>query len=312
LAACASSPSASSTLPAPELSVFEASPAPLASPTIEIIMITDALGRNVVIEGRAQRIISMASNITESLFAIGAGEQIVATDNLSTFPSQARNLPKMGDLFADFDAAAYMSLDPHLVLVNEDFPLESILGLEALAIPVFVMGNPNDIESVSSNISLLGSLSSNQDLADSFLQEMDLRLSQVANKLQNLVDRPTVFYELEASDSNAPWTYGSGTLQDEILQFSGGANAASSLSGAWVQISLSDLLLADPQIILLADAAFGVDPESLSAREGWATLQAVQNGNIFPIDDTLLNSPGPRIIDVIEELATLFHPALFD
>lgn len=312
LASCTSSASGSSTLPAPQLSVLEASAVPPATPTVEIITLTDALARSVTIVGQAERIVSLAPNITETLFAIGAADQIVATDNLSVFPSQAQDLPKIGDFFADFDAKAYTAFAPQLVLVNEDFPLEGIFGLEALGIPVFVLGNPIDIDGVLSNISLIGTLSGNQSLADAFLQEMDTRLNKVTIQLQAAEDQPSVFYELEASDPAAPWTYGSGTLQDEILRFAGAVNVAENLSGAWVQISLNDLLLADPQIILLADAAFGVEAQSLALRDSWPALAAVQNGAIFPIDDSLLSSPGPRIIDVIETLAALFHPNLFE
>ena len=312
LASCASSNSAPNTLPDPEISIADESPAPLATASIEIINLSDAFGRSVTIEGRAERIISLASNITESLFAIGAANQIVATDNLSLFPSQAQDLPKIGDYFADFNAGVYIEFFPDLVLVNENFPVESILGLEALGFPVFVLENPNNIEGLLSNISLIGTLSGNQAMADSLLQEMDSRLNGIALRLQDIVDHPLVFYELEASDPNAPWTYGSGTFPNEILQLAGGINAAQGLSGAWVQIQLSDLLLSDPKIILLADAAFGVEAESLSSREAWAGLTAVQNGSIFPIDDTLLSNPGPRIVDLIEELAALFHPNLFD
>lgn len=315
LAACATSAPSTATLPAPELSLQESTATPPATPTIEIITLTDALGRDVVIAGKPGRIISLSASITETLFAIGAAEQLVARDNLSVFPEAAEQLIDLGDYFVDFNAESYIALAPNLVLVNEKFPVEGIFGLEALDIPVFVLATPSDLDSLFSNISLLGSLTGNQDSADLFIEELDGRLAAIDLSLQDLQDdevRPTVFYELEASDPNAPWTYGSGTLLDEIVQLSGGQNTANALSGAWVQYALSDLLSADPQIILLGDAAFGITAESLSAREGWSTLSAVQTGQIYPFDDSLISNPGPRIVDVIEELAALFHPILFE
>jgi iron complex transport system substrate-binding protein len=312
LIACSNPVEEVDSLPAPEVSLIEATFSPQPTPTSELFTLTDAFGRDVIIGSNPDKVISLSSSITESLFAIGAREVLIARDSLSSYPPEVEQIANFGDQFADFNAQSYIALMPDLVIANEHFPFESIAGLEALGIPVFILGIPQDIEGLMSNISVLGTLTGQQAEADTFLQEMDLRLSAIELALQNSETMPSVFYELEASDPNSPWTIGDGTILDEILSLADGINASAGYTGRWVQIPLGDLQAIDPQIILLADAAFGVLPESLSTRPGWESLSAVTSGQIYSFDDVQVSNPGPRIIDIVEEIAELLHPDSFD
>ena len=91
-----------------------------------------------------------------------------------------------------------------------------------------------------------------------------------------------------------------------------GMNAAGALQGEYAQISSEELISANPEIILLADAPFGVTPESVAERPGWDGITAVQNGSIYPIDPNIMSVPGPRLVDALEETAKLVHPELFE
>ncbi len=122
---------------------------------------------------------------------------------------------------------------------------------------------------------------------------------------------PTVFYELDSTDVNAPWTAGPGTFIDLLMKRALAVNAAAQLDGQWVQMSLEALLKINPSIILLGDAAYGVTPELLAERPGWETLSAVSENQIFAFDDNLVSRPGPRLVDGYETLAKLLHPEVF-
>ena len=98
---------------------------------------------------------------------------------------------------------------------------------------------------------------------------------------------------------------------DQLIRRAGGTNIGAELEGQWVTISLEQLLVADPDIILLGDAAYGETPEKVAARPGWEALTAVQNGQVFPFDDNLVSRPGPRLVDGLEALVKLLHPGLF-
>jgi iron complex transport system substrate-binding protein len=92
----------------------------------------------------------------------------------------------------------------------------------------------------------------------------------------------------------------------------GGENVAGDLDGQYLQISLENLVVEDPDVILLGDAAYGVTPESVGQRSGWESLSAVQDGRVHPFDDNLASRPGPRLVEGLETLAKLLHPELFE
>ena len=97
---------------------------------------------------------------------------------------------------------------------------------------------------------------------------------------------------------------------DLLISRAGGVNIGKSLTSQWAQISLEQLVVANPAIIILGDSAYGTTADSVKQRAGWGTLAAVQNGQIYPFDDNLVSRPGPRLVDGLEALAKLLHPGL--
>ena len=124
--------------------------------------------------------------------------------------------------------------------------------------------------------------------------------------------RPTVFYELDSTDTLKPWTSGPGTFVDLLIERAGGHNVGASLQDPWAQISLEQLVFLNPSIIILGDSIWGTTVESVNERPGWESLEAVKNDRIHPFDDNLVSRPGPRLMDGLEQLAKLFHPELFE
>ena len=92
----------------------------------------------------------------------------------------------------------------------------------------------------------------------------------------------------------------------------GGINFGARMETDWAQVNLEQIVLADPDIIILGDAAYGESAETVAARPGWDVLSAVQNGMIFAFDDNLISRPGPRLVDGLEALARLIHPQFFE
>ena len=124
-------------------------------------------------------------------------------------------------------------------------------------------------------------------------------------------DRPLVYYELDATDPNAPFTFGAGTFLDALITVAGGVNVGGTLDTAWAQISAEKVIELNPIIILLGDAAYGTTPESVAARPGWSAIEAVKNSNVYPFDDNLVSRPGPRLVDGLEALVKIIHPELY-
>jgi len=275
------------------------------------IEITDGLERVVRLEEPAQRIVSMAPSNTENLFAVGAGDQVVGRDEFSDFPAEASSIPSVGGGFGDYNYEAIVNLQPDLVIAAEINTSDQVKALEDLGITVFYLKNPTSLEDMYANLVTIARLTGHEGEAASLVESLKARVSVIEEKLGEVSERPKVFYELDATDPNAPYTAAAGTFIDTLIGQAGGENIASDLGGQYIPISAEELLLQNPEIILLGDAAYGITPETVIARPGWEAIDAVKNQRIFAFDDNLASRPGPRLVDGLEALAMLLHPELF-
>lgn len=275
------------------------------------IILTDGLGREVKLGSAAQRIVSLAPSNTEILFALGAGDKVVGRDEVSDYPAEALALPTVGG-WSGFSTEAIVALKPDLVLAAEINSPELVAELEGLRLTVYYLSNPKTLEDLYANIEIVATLTGRD--ATKLTDSLKARVAAVDEKIAPLSSRPTVFYEVDATDPSKPWTAGSGTFIDLLIQRAGGQNVVTlaGIADPYPQISLEQLVVAPPDIILLGDALYGQSAETVSARPGWETLSAVINGKIFPFDDNLVSRPGPRLIDGLELLAKLLHPGVFE
>ena len=296
------------TLPEPA-----APPAPTAAPAPEPIVLTDGLGTTISFEIPFQRVVSLAPSNTEILFAVGSGSQVVGRDSFSDFPEAALALPDIGGGFTVLDTETILSLDPDLVLAADLTPPEQIQSLTDLGLTVFALPNPVELTGMYDNLRTVAQLTGHETKTETLIETLITRVTFVETAMAGLETRPLVFYELDGTDPNAPWTSGPGTFIDSLISMAGGDNLGAVLEGAWAQISVEELIAQDPDIILLGDFIWGgVTPEDVAARGGWEALAAVENGQVFPFDDNLVSRPGPRLVDGLEALAQLLHPDRFD
>ena len=121
---------------------------------------------------------------------------------------------------------------------------------------------------------------------------------------------PKVFYELDGTDPSKPWTAGPGTFVDLLIKKAGGVNVGNALTSDWAQISQEALIVANPDIIILGDASYGLTIDQVKARPGWDGIQAVKTGKVLLFDDNLVSRPGPRMVDGLESLVKIIHPEL--
>ncbi|RME87579.1 MAG: cobalamin-binding protein [Anaerolineae bacterium] len=269
------------------------------------------MDRQVTLAAPAQRVVSLAPSNTEILFAIGAGEQVVGRDEFSDYPEAAQAVQSVGGSWGEFDLETIVALKPDLVLAGGINSPELIASLEDLGLTVYFLPNPTTLEEMYANLETVALLTGHEQEAADLIESLKARVQAVDEKIATVEERPTVFYELDSTDPAKPYTAGPGTFVDALIQRAGGQNIASELEGQWVQISLEQLVVLDPQLIILGDSLFGVTVESVKERPGWEALQAVQNDRIYPFDDNLVSRPGPRLVDGLEALAALLHPELF-
>lgn len=309
LTACA--PQTTATV-APATTEIPAAQAPTAVPATEAagITLTDGLGREVKLDGPAQRIVALAPSITEFLFAVGAGSQTVGRDEMSNFPDEASKVESIGSTFGNLNTEAIVALKPDLVIAAQVNTPEQVKALEDLGIAVYYLNNALTFDDLYAQVKLFGQLTGHEAEANALAESLEARVKAVTDVAAKATEKPKVFYEVDGTDASKPWTTGPGTFIDTMIGMAGGINIGGVLSEPYAQISAEEIVLQNPDIILLGDAAYGVTVESVAARTGWGSLTAVKENHIFPFDDNLASRPGPRLVDGLEELFKVLHPEL--
>ncbi len=289
-----------------------AGPAPTQAPSAAPLTLTDGLGKTITLPGPAQRIISLAPSNTEMLFAVGGGKQLVGRDTYSDYPAEVKDILDIGGGFGELNVEVILAQKPDLALASSLTAPEQIKALEDAGLAVFALANPKDFEGMYDSLRTVARLSGHEPEAEALIVTLQARVAAVQSKMEGVKERPLVFYELDGTDPNAPWTPGPGTFIDKLISMAGGENLGGSLSSEWVKISIEELIAKDPDLILIGDTTWGgVTLEDVKARSAWKTLTAIKNDRLYSFDDNLVSRPGPRLVDGLEAMALLLHPELF-
>ncbi len=274
-------------------------------PVKQNIEVIDGLGRKVSLSSIPQKIISLAPSNTEILFAIGAGQQVVGRDEFSDFPVEAKGITSVGGSMGKYSLEQISALHPDLILAAEINTREQVKSFEDLDLNVYYLSNPKDLDGLYQNILIIGQITGKENESKVLVESLQNRVKVVTDMQKPDAKPVKVFYEMDGSEPSKPWTAGKGSYVDVLLTLAGGTNVANDAGEGWIQYSQEALMVADPDVILLGDAAYGVTKESVISRAGWDTLSAVMNNRIYPFDDNLVSRPGPRLVDALEQLSKL-------
>lgn len=269
--------------------------------------VTDDLGREVCIEKTPEAVVSLAPSATEILFALDVGNRVVGVTEKCDYPDGAKAKPKVGP-YNSTSLEEILDKEPDLILTDgyDDRVMEQIKELD---IPMLVL-QPSDISGIFKDIKLVGQVMNVEHRAGKLVDGLEQRMDAVVELAATAASKPTVFFEIDATDQTKPWTAGPGSFADSMISLAGGQNIVKE-GGAWLQINLEKLLSADPDLIILDDQP-AVTPEQVIGRAGvWQELRAVKDQKVYAINPDLISRPGPRTIDGLEEMATIIHPELF-
>lgn len=264
--------------------------------------VVDDYGRTVTLDGVPQRIVSVAPTPTEILFAVGAGSQVVGVDDYSDYPEAAKNLTKVGAF--PLNPESIVALTPDLIVSSDLVPRAQ---LDALGIPYAIFAD-RTLEDVFKTIRLAGVITGHVTQADNLAKNLSARAEAVTNKtLADGVSIPEVYVEYYPM-----WTYGPGSFGDDLIRLAGGENIAAATSSEYPEVTSEFVIAKDPHVIVYTVGVMSTTtPETIAARSGWENITAVEQGDIYSIDDNLLSRYGPRIVDGLEQLAEIIHPELF-
>jgi len=259
--------------------------------------VTDALGQQVTVPVSPERIISLAPNITEILFAIGAGSQIAGVTDFCNFPEAARQKPKTGGLITP-NPELILKMNPDLILVTADGNPKAIYDRAKNAgIPVFAI-NPTGWGGILESVRLLGKVTGHQAAADSLAADMDRQVSLLSLPQK----KKTALILLNESPLI---TAARGSFLDDLLALAGAGNPVPSGPERYPVINPEGLLKLDPDVILWpSTAAF---PASFSDGP-LKNLSAVRNGQVFRVDPDIFLRPGPRSVLAVVDLNRKLYP----
>jgi iron complex transport system substrate-binding protein len=253
-----------------------------------------------------QKIISLDPANTEILFALGLGDRVVAVTDDCDFPEEAKEKPTIGS-FGTPDVQKMASLSPDLVLassVNE----QTIPDIEKKGMTVLALA-PKSLNEVMAAITLVGEVTQQQAAASQLTTGLQDRIKAVTDKY-NVPEsqRLRVFYIIW---HDPLWTAGSGTLENELIQKAGGVNIAQKITG-YGGISLDTIVAANPQVIIASLdfrlwLSMDLPLEYVNTEPNLAQTDARLSGRVYPMWSEVLDRPGPRLVDGLEELAMIMH-----
>jgi iron complex transport system substrate-binding protein len=273
------------------------------------LTLTDDEDTELTLEADPARIVSLTPAVTETLFALGEGESVVGGTDFDDFPPpQAAALPDVAT-FEGVLIERLVDLDPDLVIAggNSFTPPDDVARLRDLGFPVLVV-YAQSVDEVLADIELLGRAAGASDEAERIVADMEARFAEVSEAVGTVADRPRVFYEL----GDQPEIYGPAddSFIADMIKLAGGQPITTGDPDVF-SIPLERLVAADPEVILLGDAAYGVTPAIVGQRPGgWAAMTAVEAGAVRPVDDIIITRPGPRLGEGLAALAEAIHPEL--
>jgi iron complex transport system substrate-binding protein len=267
-------------------------------------VMVDQLGREVAVPSPPLRIVSLAPSITECLFALGLGEEVVGVTLYSNFPPQVKDLPKVGT-YTHLNLERVLALRPNLVVaIRDGNPREQVLRLAEMGLSVFIV-DPRDLEGLYDAIFSLGRLVGRDREAGEVIRSLKDRVERVKHAVKGR-QRPRVLLQVGIEPLVAA---GGGTLQDQLITIAGGINVASAAPGPYPTLSMEMVLEARPEVIMISSMANPQDAaEELKKWRRWPSVPAVARGRVHLIDGDLIDRPSPRIVEGLEWMAGLIHP----
>ena len=271
-------------------------------PTRQIV---DESGRSITVPIKVDRFVSLAPNLTEIAYAIGAGDRLVGNTTYCDYPAAARQIEKVGDTLHP-SVEKILALRPQVVLVSTASQLEAFTTqLAQQQIAVYVT-DPHDLEGVFRSIANLGQLLNQPREAEQLVTGLRKRTAKVEETVKSS-PRVRLFYQLSAEPL---YTAGRDSFVTDIIHRAGGDSVTANVPGAWPRYSAESALAAEPEVIILPTGGSMGNANSIVS-PALAKSPAVKNGRIVKINDDHLTRPGPRSVDGLEELANALHPEVF-
>jgi len=274
-------------------------------------VIYDDFNTPITLAGPPQRIVSLAPNITEILFALGLGGRIVGVTRYCDYPAQALQKEKIGGM-VDPNLEKIQALRPDLIIGFRGNPLGILGKLRNLRFPVFVLDLGSSLDGLFQTIEKVGRVTRADGPAAAVVANLREKHQAVRQALGNSSKRPKVFLSVYGQGL---WTCGAGSYLNDLLIQAGGLNIAGKTGRRWLQLNREQLINENPDVIIIMakdKERFSQAGESFRADPRLKDVRAVKDNNIHLLDENVAGRFGPRLIDALEAVARILHPEVFE
>jgi iron complex transport system substrate-binding protein len=263
---------------------------------------SDDLQRSVTLRSPAQRIVSLAPSITESLFALGAGEQVVGVTDYCNYPEAAQAKPSVGGI-TNPNVEIIVSLKPDLLLLSMEGNVRSAFEkLVSLGVPVFVT-NPRSLNGIYHSILQLGNLTGRAESASQLVAGLRRRADSLSARAKTFTGTSVLFFV-----SLQPIiVVGRNTFLTELIALAGGANTAINAASSYPTYSREAVLKDNPDVLIFMADILPNRAALTTLFPEWSKLKAVREMKLFTIDPDIVSRPGPRAVEGLSRLFRLIH-----
>lgn len=265
----------------------------------------EAANGPVEVERAPRRIVSLSPTATETLFAVGAGRQVVAVDDQSDYP---QGVPRTKLSGYEPNVEAIAAYRPDLVVVSDDGPQDVVAGLERLGVPVLLEPSAQSLDEAYDQMLDLGTATGHREAARGLVADTRDRLAELTRSVPR-EDELTVFHEL----STDLYSASSDTFIGEVYERFGLRNIADRAARAgseYPKLSAEYVVAADPDLVVLADGeCCGQTPAKAARRDGWRGIDAVRDGTVIAVSDDVASRWGPRVVDFAAAVAPAVRAA---
>ncbi len=266
--------------------------------------VVDEAGRRVFVPASPRRIVSLAPDISEILFALGLEKEIVGVSQFSNYPEAAKIKPKVGS-YVHLSLERILALSPDLVIgTTNGNRKEAVNKLEKAGLAVYVT-NPQRFSDIYQTILNLGRITGREAAARQLVDTMKKRAERIIS-LTASCPKPKVFVQI---DSNPLVSVGRNTIYSELIAMAGGQNIAAHAFGKYPRYSMESLISEKPEVILLSSMrGKAFQKADLVSWSRWKDIPAVRNSRIYAVNADLTDRFSPRIVQGLEEIAWILHP----
>jgi cobalamin transport system substrate-binding protein len=264
--------------------------------------IVDDLGRRVKIPAQVTRAVSLAPNLTEIVFSVGAGDKLVGVTTFCNYPKEAESIAKIGDTMTP-NIESIIALKPQVVLVSTASQIENFTKtLDEQGIVYFVT-NPQNLDGIYKSIVAVGEIFGKTEKARETVENLKRRVAEVEAKTAN-APRVKTFVQI---DKEALFTIGKDSYITDLIARAGGVSATADVETAYPKINKEAAFALNPEAIILSES-----PDNQTPNDAFKNSPAVKNGKIFKINADIISRPAPRIVDALEQIAKALHPEKFE